>query len=213
MERETLQDLYEKSVSIETLIEQLTINESDYTPTYTEYLSDIYIMINIYEYITSVLYEKAYELDTTISKRNMPAIKLYRVCRDMGLISNSDRNFMTSFHYVRNICCHKYQELTPLDLYTYTVTYKKYIRKMVNYAGDLLGADIRPVIHIHLVDLFKADATPRYQDILTSAMYTLNRILSLKECTEIKKLYSSGDATITNLHRLLMTTTRQVVNV
>ncbi|WP_275372748.1 hypothetical protein [Clostridium tertium] len=206
METPNIESLSKKSITIRPLLRELTLSDNiDYLPSMHEYLANIYILINIFEFISQALHYKMLQVDPDLERKNIGCLTLYRYCRDASIITNSDRNFMVSFSYMRNTYCHRYQDVTVNDVYDYTITYRNYILHMVEKAEELL-ADISEdsQAYLHIVDLYNHISDIKYNDILTSAMYTLGRVLTLKECIEIKKMYDRNDATLPNVSRLLM---------
>lgn len=207
MDRPSRQDLTKKAYIIRPLMDNLTMLDNNYEPTMQEYLANIYVLVNVYEYVTQSLVHKVLEIEPEINIRYLTALKVYRICRDAGVITNSDRNFMTGLRHMRNLYCHSFQDITVYDVHEYTNIFRQYLFKMVKIADNIVGDDCEQIgPYIHIIDLYNKYDIIKYSDILTSAMYTVNRVLTLKECNDIKELYDNKEDNIPNLIRLLTKT-------
>lgn len=199
-----LESIYRKSVVLDNLLDNMTIVNINVKPSRKEYLSDIYILLNIYEYITQSLHYKLVSTMPAEEENIRSCTYIFRVCRDIGILNNEERSFMVSFCYLRNKLCHTYEEVNISDVYSYVFNNREYINHMIALADDTiqhLDIDMN-VLNYNINEILSSNCYT-YEDILKATVFQFGRLLSIKECIEIKNLIENNNATEDNIMKIL----------
>lgn len=204
MIRPKLEGIYQKSVMLTNLLNCMTVTNMNIRPSKKEYLSDIYILLNIYEYITQVLYYRLVSTFPLEEHKIKSCTYLFRVCRDTGIINNEARAFMVSFCYMRNKLCHTYEEVSISDVYTYIFDNRDYIKYMINIADEIINyLDVDMDMCNYTINELISSEVLSYEEMLKSIIFQYGRLLSIRECIEIRTLFDSNSVDEYNITTIL----------